>query len=307
MTGWFSGHEILIQNTMVYFLLALSIQVPMRMGVFSLGGVGCYAIGGYVTADLLLHGVTGGVGALLISAVGGGVVGCVVAVLVSRVSGLYLGMITLSFVLILGVLAGNLGSITGGQSGLYGVPYSATSLSFLVVCLIAIAIVAASERGRIGRTTETLRTDHLLAASMGIDAGRWQLYALVASGVIGGAAGAMNVMTLGFVAPNDAGFALATTALTMVVLGGRRSWLGALIGAVIIQLLPSVITFLSPTQVVVISGVLVVVVATVMPDGLIGAVAVVWTLLRRAPKRLAGKPPAPTPVPAPAQGAGLRS
>jgi len=33
-TGWFSGHEILIQNTMVYFLLALSIQVPMRMGVF---------------------------------------------------------------------------------------------------------------------------------------------------------------------------------------------------------------------------------------------------------------------------------
>jgi branched-chain amino acid transport system permease protein len=147
----------------------------------------------------------------------------------------------------------------------------------------------------------------MLAASMGIDAGRWQLIALVASGVLGGAAGAMNVMTLGFIGPDDAGFALATTALTMAVLGGRRSWLGALIGAIIIQLLPSVITFLSPTQVVVISAVLVVVVVTAMPDGLIGAAAIVWTLLRRAPKRFAGKPPTPTPVPASAQGAGLPS
>jgi branched-chain amino acid transport system permease protein len=289
MTGWLSGHEILVQNTMVYFLLALSIQVPMRMGVFSVAGVGFYAIGEYVTANLLLRDITSPAVAVIISAVGAAAVSCVVAVLVRRVSGLYLGMITVAFVLILGVVASNLGTLTGGQVGLFGVPYSASTGGFLVVCLIAIGTLAASERGWLGRTTEVLRTDQTLAASMGIDAGRLQVLGLVMSGILGGAAGSLNVMTLGFVGPNDAGFGLATSGLTMVVLGGRRSWLGALIGAIIIQALPSIVTFLSPTLVVVISGALVVVVVTMLPDGLLGAVGTAWTQLRRALTRLSGQ------------------
>ena len=53
---WFSDNELLIQTALAVSLLAYSFQVAMRSGVFSLAGVGFWAIGGYTTAYLVDHG-----------------------------------------------------------------------------------------------------------------------------------------------------------------------------------------------------------------------------------------------------------
>ena len=55
MNQWFLSHEILIQGTFISLLLALSIQVPLRAGVFSFAGVGSYAIGAYTAAILTIR------------------------------------------------------------------------------------------------------------------------------------------------------------------------------------------------------------------------------------------------------------
>ena len=55
MNAWYFSHLVLIQSTFISFLLALSIQVPLRAGVFSFAGIGSYAIGAYTAAILTIR------------------------------------------------------------------------------------------------------------------------------------------------------------------------------------------------------------------------------------------------------------
>lgn len=55
MTAWYDSNIILIQSTFVGLLTALSLQVPIRFGVFSFAGVGCYGVGAYTTAIIVIR------------------------------------------------------------------------------------------------------------------------------------------------------------------------------------------------------------------------------------------------------------
>ena len=116
MIDWYDANFVLVQGTIINLLLALSLQVPFRFGVFSFAGVGRLrhrwlhrrhpdprAPGLAVVAIL---------GAMVV-----GVVVCyVLGLVVARLAGLYLGMATIAFTLIVGVVAINGGLLTGGSS-----------------------------------------------------------------------------------------------------------------------------------------------------------------------------------------------
>ena len=55
MTDWYNAHQILVQGTITSLLLALSIQIPLRMGVFSFAGIGFYGIGAYTSAIVTIR------------------------------------------------------------------------------------------------------------------------------------------------------------------------------------------------------------------------------------------------------------
>jgi branched-chain amino acid transport system permease protein len=270
MSDWYLSNVTVIQTCLIAALLAMSLQVTMRVGVLSVAGIGFYGVSEYLTAIMVIHGYLPWPLAILASAVVCGVLAYLLARLLNRVGGLYLTMVTLGFVLVLDVVASNGGDLTGGPNGLYGFPVTVTTTDMLVVCGGAVLICGYTQRGSVGRAAEALRTDELLAASQGIEASRTRRNNFVLSGVLGALAGGLNVLTFGVVGPSDAGFPLTVTILTAVIVGGQRSWFGAVIGAFLITSLPTILSSFSGSTRDIAFGALVLILATFAPDGLLG-------------------------------------
>ncbi len=269
MTGWYYANLVLIQSTFVGLILALSIQVPLRLGVFSFAGVGCYAIGGYAAAIITIHRHWPALLTVVAASLLAAVAALLLALLVHRLGGLYLGMATIAFDLILSVVVTNGGDLTGGPTGLFGAIAEVTMAQIVLGVVVIVVVLAISERGPLGRRVEAVRHDPELAASMGIRVRRYRVASFVVSGLLGGAAGAINTLLRTTIGPTDIGFGLVVLALTMIIVGGARSWLGALIGAVIFTWLPSVLAVVGQWQFI-IYGVIVALAAIWVPGGLLG-------------------------------------
>lgn len=283
MSDWFAANTLLIQATMVSFLLALSLQVPIRWGVFSFAGLGAYTIGAYTAGILYLQHSVGTWPSIL-----GGVLVAAVACyafsfLVSRLDGLYLGMATIAFDLILAVIALNGGDLTGGGTGLFGVLGEITTVQILLICIAVAAVLTYTEHGRLGRRVDAASVDPELARAMGIQVVAMRRTSFAISGALGGLAGGINIMVFTTVSPTAVGFHLLITALTMVIIGGRRSWVGVLIGVVLLTWLPEFLHVISEWKLV-IFGVVVTLLAVWLPEGLLGlGVKLVRALRRPSP------------------------
>lgn len=285
MSTWYLSHQILIQSTFISLLLALSIQVPLRAGVFSFAGIGSYAIGAYTAAILTIRFQVPGIVAIGAGVLFAAVVGYLLALLVARLSGLYLGMATISFALFLAVVATNGGDLTGGATGLYGAISTVTTEHVLAVTAIVVLLLAANERGAFGRRVDAVREDPQLAVSLGIDVIRLRRTVFVISGALGACAGGMNSLLRTTVSPETIGFHLVVTALTMIIVGGALSWAGAAIGAVIFTWLPTVLQFVGEWQLLV-YGFLVAIAAVYFPTGLLGLLQSGWRWFRARGRRI---------------------
>lgn len=266
--SWYDTNLVLIQATITGLLLALSVQVPLRMGVFSFAGAGAYGIGAYLSAILVLDRGWTAIPSIVISAIVGSVVVLVLGLMIFRLNGLYLAMATVAFDLIISVIAIN-SDITGGSTGRYGVITPFTMGTMFAIAIAALVLVALSEVGRTGRRVNAVREDPELAASMGIQVRRYRLVAFAVSGALGGVAGSLNTLVRSTVAPLDIGFGLIVLALTMIIVGGSLSWKGALLGAVIFTWLPDLLQSIGEWQEL-IYGIIVAIAAVFLPRGIYG-------------------------------------
>ena len=112
---------------------------------------------------------------------------------------------------------------------------------------------------------------------MGISVGRYRVASFVISGILGALGGSLNVLMMTAIAPENIGFPLIVLALTIIIVGGSRSWLGVLIGALIFTWLPVVLEQVGTYQAIV-YGCIVAIAAVYMPGGITG---VVTDLFRR--------------------------
>lgn len=266
---WYDTNLVLIQATITGLLLALSVQVPLRMGVFSFAGAGAYGIGAYLSAILVLDHQVGAIPSIIVSGLVGSVVVLVLGLMIFRLNGLYLAMATVAFDLIISVIAINGGELTGGSTGRYGVITPFTMGAMFAIAIGALVLVALSELGRTGRRVNAVREDPELAASMGIRVRSYRLVAFAVSGLLGGVAGSLNTLVRSTVAPLDIGFGLIVLALTMIIVGGSLSWKGALIGAIIFTWLPDLLQAIGEWQEL-IYGIIVAIAAVMLPRGIYG-------------------------------------
>jgi branched-chain amino acid transport system permease protein len=268
-----------LQLTVVYVMLAYSVHIAVRAGMFSLAGVACYAIGGYAAAILVGAKVWTPL-AILAAVVLSAVIGALLSLIVSRLRNLYLAMATIACVLLVRVIAIEGGDLTGGALGLFGIRSQLTLPIAAVLALLVTVGVIFVERGRSGRTLEALRLDEQLAASSGIVVPRVRRIAFTASAALGGLAGASAALLFRIFTPDEVSFELIVDALTMLVLGGTAAWYGPLIGAAIVAWLPVVFGFASDFRAI-IQALVVVLVMIFLPDG---AVGLIRGLARRRPR-----------------------
>ncbi len=284
MIGWIDSNDILIQTTMTTLLLALSIQVPLRFGVFSFAGVGAFGVGGYTAAIAMVQYGWSTWPSVALGMLLAGVITFLLGLVVQRLTGLYMGMATIAFTLIVSVVAVNGGDLTGGAMGIFGALGEISLLQIFLVVLGVVALLHLTELSSMGRRVDAVRDDPELANALGIDVVRYRQMSFLVSGLLGGLAGGITTLLRSTITPAEVNFHLVILALTAIVVGGSRSWIGALIGAVIFVWLPTWISFVAEWERVA-YGLIVAVAAIYLPAGVLGLAKDAWHRYRTREER----------------------
>ncbi len=155
------------------------------------------------------------------------------------------------------------------------------SMAIAVACLVAFAALNLV-RGRQGRVWKAVRDDPIAAAVVGISPSGSKISAFVVSSLFAALAGAVFAQILSFIGPGAFGLGLSLSLLVGIVLGGRASLLGAIIGALLLVWLPELVNGLSgergwPEQITnnapnLLYGLLVVAVVLAAPGGITGTI-----------------------------------
>jgi branched-chain amino acid transport system permease protein len=239
---------------------AYGIHLATLVGIYALMGVGYQLVFGQLGALNLAQGALFGVGAYATALLAPflGVFALPAAVAISglvavlaggptlRLQSHYFALATLALAALINLAAVNLEGVTGGANGLVGfsarLPHGLWLLALVWVCLLAaLAAQAWLFAGPLGEPVRLLREAPLAAATLGIDGGRWRLAAFAVGGALAGGAGASAAALNGVVSPDVTGFGVMVTCLTLVVVGGSRHPIGALLGAVLTLCLPELL------------------------------------------------------------------
>jgi branched-chain amino acid transport system permease protein len=217
-------------------------------GQVSLGQAAFYAIGAYVSGVLTASHGWNGWAALAVAVLAGGVTALLVGFPIFRLSGLLLAMATLGFGIIVYYVLVNWSEVTGGPSGLPGIPPLAvgafrfdTDARMLWLCwgclLLLLGLGGNLVDSRIGRALRAVHGSESAAAAAGIDVARLKLGVFTLAGASTALAGALYAHYLTFINPSPFGFAFSVELVVMVVLGGAGSLFGGVLGAALIVLL----------------------------------------------------------------------
>jgi branched-chain amino acid transport system permease protein len=223
------------------------------IGIYALMGLGYQLVFGQLGALNLAQGALFGIGAYAAALVGlpaaplvAAIPAAFAAALTLRLQSHYFALATLALASLINLVALHAESLTGGANGLSGfsaeVPRGPLLLVLVWVVLIAgILLYARLFAGPLGERARLLREAPLVAATLGIDAGRWRLVLFVLGGALAGLAGAFAAALSGVVSPEVTGFPLMVLCLSLVVLGGTRHPMGAVLGAALAVCLPELL------------------------------------------------------------------
>jgi branched-chain amino acid transport system permease protein len=227
-------------------LAAVGLSLVMGFaGQVSLGQAAFFAVGAYVSGVLsTTHGWNGWL-AVLAAIAAGGLTAAAVGLPIFRLSGLLLAMATLGFGIIVYYVLVNWTAVTGGPSGLAGVPPLAIGgfrldtdgrmLWLAGGALLGVLLLAGNlVDSRIGRALRAVHGDEAAAAAVGIDTVRLKVAVFTLAGAITALAGALYAHYLTFINPSPFGFAYSVELVVMVVLGGVASLWGAVLGAALV-------------------------------------------------------------------------
>ncbi len=212
-------------------------------GQFSLGHAALYGVGAYATAILTVRLQWNPLVALPAAVGAGSVAGLILGLPALRVRGDQLAVLTLAIGLAAQLLFLNWTPVTGGFSGIAGIPAPQIGGSALVddrslylLALAVLAVVTAAveglRRSRLGRAMRAVQHDELQARALGIRVGLTKLSAFAISGAIAAAAGWVYAESLGYVSSAAFGITLSVLGVVMVLLAGAgRLYAAILAGA----------------------------------------------------------------------------
>jgi branched-chain amino acid transport system permease protein len=219
---------------------------------------------------------------ILIAAMVSGLVGLGMGYLTLRLRGSFFAIATLALAVVLQTLVVNW-EFVGGSRGAYiirprEVPILGSYIQylFLTMLLLSVAVITTArsiEQSRLGYGFATIRDDELAAEAAGVPTLRLKLIATVISGAFMGMAGAPFPYYIGYLEPASAfGLPYAVNSIAMPMIGGTMTWIGPVIGALLLGIIQQVATVTISSAVnLLLVGVLLVAFVTIAPNGIMGA------------------------------------
>lgn len=256
-------------------------------GQISLGHAGFLGLGAYTSAILTANFNWPPLAAMTVGACVVGLLAFVLARPVLRLKGHYLAMATLGLGIIISIVINNESEITGGPDGmvvppfvafgweLYGesVWYWLVGAGLLVSVWLALNIIYSP----IGRALRSVHGSETAAEVSGVDTTRYKVLVFVISAVMASLAGSLAGHYSGFITPSDVSFFRSIELVTMVVLGGMASTFGAVAGAVILTILPELLTWFAEYEHM-IFGLILMLTMIFMPKGLIPSLSALFRI-----------------------------
>jgi len=286
---FFAGYVVL-----QYIVLATAWNIlGGYTGYVNFGSAAFFALGAYTTvflhkgfpavaADLLGEPYALPIPALIaISAVISGIVGLGMGYLTLRLRGAFFAIATLALAVVLQTFITNW-SFVGGSRGAYVIRPEeiepiGSYIQYLFLLMLALAVLAlvvarSIERSRLGLGFAAIRDDELAAEASGVPTLKLKLIATTISGALMGMAGAPFPYYIGYLQPASAfGLEYAVNSIAMPMIGGTTSWVGPLIGAILLGSLQQVATVTISSSVnLLIVGLLIVDCVIIAPTGILG-------------------------------------
>lgn len=277
-------------SLLVFTLCALAAVVGVGLNVLiglsgqiSFGHIAFYAIGAYISALMTLAGLPLWL-AVPAAGVVAGAVGALLAIPALRVTGPYLAMITIAFSFVVHHSLIEWRDVTGGSNGLMGIPLPELAdidpsiLLALIATGLMIAALAFYQRlhhSGWGKAMRAVKASEIAARSLGFNPVLSKTLAFALSALLTGLAGALLSPLLMFINPESFPFSQSILFVLAVIVGGSGTLFGPVLGALLIVLVPELLSDFAEYRLLIFS-VLLLVVLWIAPNGLLGALARRW-------------------------------
>ncbi len=255
-------------------------------GYVNFGSAAFFAMGAYSSVFMYkLHPLPVPV-LIVIGGMVSGIVGFGMGYLTLRLRGSFFAIATLALSVVLQTLVVNW-DFVGGSRGAYiirpeEIEFAGITINYieylfgLMLLLAVIALVTARtiERSQLGFGFATIRDDEMAAEASGVPTLRVKLIATTLSGAFMGMAGAPFPYYIGYLQPSSAfGLEYAVNSIAMPMIGGTTSWVGPLIGAILLGSAQQYATVTISSAVnLLIVGLMLVAFVIIAPNGLVGLV-----------------------------------
>lgn len=291
----------------LYGVLAIGMGVLMGFaGLFSLVGPTWFGLGAYIAGILSARGLLPPSLSILVAAASTALIAYLIGAPVLRLKGLYLACATFGILIITQIAFVQLGDLTGGHSGLLGIPalklfgfklVNDRHYYFLswVLCFGCMLFLSNIMKSRVGRAIISSHDSETASASLGVNIPKYRLQLFVLTAVMGSLAGSVLCFYLRFVEPGIFGFDLLVEITLMAIIGGMNSVWGPLLGSLLITWLHEILkTFLGKVFPImtgevtaIFFGCFIIAVLIFMPRGLIGWVEQLIRLGKRKHEHIA--------------------
>ena len=264
-------------------MLAIGLNLLLGYaGQISLGHAAFFGLGAYISGIITTRFPVDPFSVIILAAVSAGALAFVIGFPILKLKGHYLAMATLGFGIIMYIFFNETVGLTGGPSGLSGIPnlhigslifdndlnnYYLVWLFTLVVMLLSINL----SQSRIGRALRAINDSEVAARVMGVNARILKVQIFTISAIISAIAGSLYAHIMTFISPASFGFNFSVELLTMVVIGGLGSIYGSFLGAAILTMLPEVLRVFQDFDII-IYGLMLILMTMFMPGGLISGI-----------------------------------
>jgi ABC-type branched-subunit amino acid transport system ATPase component/ABC-type branched-subunit amino acid transport system permease subunit len=243
---------LLLTLLAIYGVVLIGLDITVGyLGQINLAQAAMLGLGAYVAGIAATRYGVGIPLAILLSGTFCTVIGALLALPALRLEGPRFALATFCFTVLCATALNELEWLTNGAQGLsitrpLLLGHALDARGFFWLCTAVLALVWLAMRNLLssqwGRAFEALRDSPIATDAMGVGTYRHKVAAFAFGSGLGGIAGALYAFNLGYLQPLTFDFALTVILLLGVVLGGRKSPWGAVVGAVLVALLPHLLS-----------------------------------------------------------------
>lgn len=237
----------------IFTILSSGLNLLMGFtGQASMGHAAFFGIGAYVSALLVMVLNFPYWAALPLAGIAGAVSGLLIGYPSLRLRGISFAIVTFGFGELVKLIFINWNNVTNGQDGLIDIPSPvfwginfADKLpsTYLVMffTLLALFLVDRIVNSRVGNAFISIREDEDLAASMGVNVMQYKILSFTISTFLAGIAGSLYAHYMRFISPADFTVHISMMLIAIIVIGGKGTLLGPIVGSLVYLVLPEVL------------------------------------------------------------------